>query len=217
MVVQYLLAKCYTCNQIISQFSMSTGSCFQVLNHDQSDHHTNSMAFIVVMKGAHSNHEGVTHPLHWHIEKVDWNIKLQLWYDKSDILHVELLCTLLVCFKMHMTSSTMCMVVMYVNYLSHRKRRVGNWMHCKMWVGLSKERQQKKNQVTFLLYNLVTTVLFFMWWVTYITWFFLLFILWSSSQSKVYPRVIFHVLDFSLMSIDYCIDMSTAITVFLVM
>ena len=36
-----------TCNRIIS---MSTGSCFRVLNHDQSDHHAYSMAFIVVMK-----------------------------------------------------------------------------------------------------------------------------------------------------------------------
>ncbi len=27
--------------------------------HDQSDHHTNSMAFIVVMKGVWSSHQGV--------------------------------------------------------------------------------------------------------------------------------------------------------------
>ncbi len=31
---------------------MSTGSRFRVLYHDQSDHQANSMAFIVVMKGA---------------------------------------------------------------------------------------------------------------------------------------------------------------------
>ncbi len=37
-----------TCNQIIS---MSTGSRFWVINHDQSDHHANSIAFIVIMKG----------------------------------------------------------------------------------------------------------------------------------------------------------------------
>ena len=41
-----------TCNRIIS---MSTGSRFRVLYHDQSDHHANSMAFIVVMKGAWSS------------------------------------------------------------------------------------------------------------------------------------------------------------------
>ena len=35
-----------TCNRIIS---MSTRSRFRVLNHDQNDHHANSMAFIVVM------------------------------------------------------------------------------------------------------------------------------------------------------------------------
>ena len=46
-----------TCNRIIS---MSTGSRFQVLNYDQSDHHTNSMASIVVMNGAWSSHQGVT-------------------------------------------------------------------------------------------------------------------------------------------------------------
>ncbi len=46
-----------TCNRIIS---MSTGSRFRVLYHDQTDHHANSMAFIVVVKGAWSSHQGVT-------------------------------------------------------------------------------------------------------------------------------------------------------------
>ncbi len=46
-----------TCNRIIS---VSTGSRFRVLYHDQSDHHANSMAFIIVMKGAWSSHQGVT-------------------------------------------------------------------------------------------------------------------------------------------------------------
>ncbi len=46
-----------TCNRIIS---MSTGSSFRVLNLDQTDHHANSMAFVVVMKDAWFSYKGVT-------------------------------------------------------------------------------------------------------------------------------------------------------------
>ncbi len=49
-----------TCNRIIF---MSTGSRFRILWDDQSDNHANSMAFIVVMKGAWSRHQGVTQSL----------------------------------------------------------------------------------------------------------------------------------------------------------
>ncbi len=56
------------CNRIIS---MSTGSRFRVLYHDQSDHHANSMAFIVVVKGAWSSHQGVTLPLWWRISSLE--------------------------------------------------------------------------------------------------------------------------------------------------
>ncbi len=45
-----------TRNQIIS---MSTGSHFRVLYHNQSDLYANAMAFIVNMKGAWSSHQRV--------------------------------------------------------------------------------------------------------------------------------------------------------------
>ncbi len=52
-----------SCNQVIS---MSTRSRFWILNHDQSDHHGHSMAFIIVMKGAQSSHQGSKSPAWWH-------------------------------------------------------------------------------------------------------------------------------------------------------
>ena len=45
----YIRLQSVMCNWMIY---MSTGSRFRVLNHDQSEHHANSMAFIIVVKGA---------------------------------------------------------------------------------------------------------------------------------------------------------------------
>ena len=72
-----------TCNRIMF---MSIRSLFRVPYQDQSDHHANSIAFVVVMNGAWSVHQGVTSPLLWWIMAASLKMRHNYFFPKMQQL-----------------------------------------------------------------------------------------------------------------------------------